>query len=695
MSDLDRLLAPSSIALVGASGDPDKLAGRPYRYLVEHGYPGEIYLVNPHRDDIDGQPCYDSVMDLPTAPDMAMVLVPAEATPSIITECGEAGIAHAIVIASGFAEVDASGEALEDRLVTAAREADVRLLGPNSEGLLNVPADTAASFSSICRRDELHPGPVGFLTQSGAFGGALFQLIQDEGIGASSWVSTGNEADIDSLELLEHLVEDDQTQTVSMYVESLTDGRRLLEIGRRAAETDVAIVAIHAGTSTRGRQATASHTASVASDRAVYEAVFTQAGVTRVGSVDEFVDTVTAFTRVPASDLPAPDGGLGVVSMSGGAAALCGDTAAEVGLPLTELSAATVARIDEHIPGYGSPKNPLDVTGYAISHPSVLGTCVDAVADDASVNAVLIQFGNSGPEAVEAIMDDLIEVRTTHALPIITVFTGSIPEASVRRVLQEQGILVHEDPVRAITTCKRLYDRSCDVERLNTVSSEFGAPIDAPRAFPFDAIGEVTDRLRSYDVNVVEYRVIDEDDPDRESAAIEAAASLGYPVVVKRSPIATQHKSEEGGVALGLDSPQSVRSAVETLPVGDLLVQPHIDGIEVLVGIAIDDDFGPIMTVGPGGVLVELFETFARRALPVDEAMAREMIAETPLDRLLDGYRGTRGNLDELARFIAAASTAYLEHDLDTLEFNPVIVTEDEAVAVDLLIEPSSPATPR
>ena len=686
MSRLDRLLTPESIALIGASGDETKLSGRPHRYLRKHGYTGECYFVNPNRDRIDGERCYDSVTELPTVPDLAMVLVSASVTPAVVAECGAAGIPYAIIIASGFGEVDTEGAELEEHLAKVATEGGVRLLGPNSEGLLNLHAMIAATFSSICKREALRPGPVGFISQSGAFGGAMFQLIQDEGIGASSWISTGNETDIDSLELLDALIADAHTETVAMYIEALEDGHRLFDLQRHAIESGVTVVAIHVGTSERGRQATASHTGNVASDRDIYDALLRQAGVMSVRSVDAFVDTVKAVTQLPSGSLPNPTGGLGIVSMSGGAAALCADTAEDVGLPLATLDASTEATIESHIPDYGSAKNPLDVTGYAIGNPRVFGTCIDALADDPSINALLIQFGNSGHEVIETVMDDIVQVNQSHTYPVMTVFTGSRPEPAIIEALESVGILVYEDPVRAIETCKRLFDRAVAIDRLGRTRPRDG-PGDAKSApFPMTDLTEAIDRLAAYGVNFVETRVIDRHE-DSTTAAIDAAEELGYPVVVKASPLAVTHKTEAGGVHTGIDSASALRDALDMIDVDPLVIQRQPSGIEALVGIAVDDDFGPVMTIGPGGVYVELFESFAHRALPIDAALAEEMITETPLDRLLRGFRGSKGDVSALTAFAEAASEVYLDHELTTLEFNPVIVTEDEAVAVDLLIE--------
>lgn len=685
---MDRLFAPASIALVGASADPEKLSGRPYRYLRKHGYEGEIHLVNPKHDTIDGQPCYDAVTDVPGEVDLAMALVPARLTPQVVTECGAADVPYVLVIASGFSETD-DGETLEAELLTAAREAGVRLVGPNSEGLVNVPDKVGASFSSILKRESLVPGGLSFVTQSGAFGGALFQLTQDRGVGGNTWLSTGNEADLTTVDFLRYLVDDPDTDVVVSYVESLTRGDELLDVGRRAAETDTDLVAIRVGESPEGRQAAASHTGSIASDDAVYAAVFEQAGITSVWGVDEYVDTVTALSTVPSSAYPDVDAaagrGIGVLSVSGGAAVLIADTCHRVGLPLATFDEATVAAIDAEIPAYGSATNPVDVTGGIISQPELFERCMRSVATDDAVEGVVLQFGNSGGETIETCTAELLDIQAAVDRPIAVVFTGGQPAPSTADELREAGLLLFEDPVRAVRTLKVLADRRAARERAVTIPDrvDFSTRRPLPGAGSWDAVTGALD-----DVGLAFARTVAVESAD---AAVAAAEQVGYPVVAKLNPLAVDHKSEVGGVRVGLDGAPAVREAYNALAAltddGEVLVQEQVEGVEVVVGVVADPDFGHVMLVGPGGVFVELFDDFAYRALPVTETMAREMVTETVLGELLGGYRDAPpGDVDALVSLLVAVSDAYGTFDLAELECNPVVVTPDVAVAVDLLV---------
>lgn len=688
-ADLTTLFAPDSIAIVGASADPEKLAGRPDRFLRKFGYDGELHLVNPNRTEIDGRPCRDSVRDCPPV-DVALVLVPAAAVESVVDDCGAADVPFAVVVASGFAETDETGAERQRAVARAAREGGVRLVGPNSEGFLTL-ADppVAATFSSICKREALLPGAVGFVSQSGAFGGAVFQLTQRLGVGARAWITTGNEADVDALELLAHYVEDPAVDVVATYLESVTDGRRLLAAGTRAAETDTHIVAMRVGASAAGESATASHTGSIATDDAVYDALLAQAGATRVRSVDAFADALAAFSRLPASSEPVDGEGLGVVSISGGAAALIADACDRTDLSLATLDADARTAIEAEIPPYGSPTNPVDVTGAAISDPAVFGRCLDAVAGDPSVGSLLLQFGNSGAETIEVCLDAVRSTRADHDLPVAAVFTGSDPAPETATLLHDADVWTFGDPVRAVETLAAVHDAAGRRRRLAGRDRGWELPAD-PDPFPQTDWAAATDRLREAGVAVAAGDLVASAD-----AAAMAAARFDGPVVLKLDPLATAHKTDIGGVRTDLRDEAAVRAAYDDLAgLGDsrVLVQETVAGVELVVGVVVDDDFGPVMLVGPGGTSVELFDdAFAYRALPVTEADAREMLAESAAGRLLTGRRGAPApDRDAVVATLVAVADVATAHGVAELELNPLVATPDGAVAVDLLVEDSS-----
>lgn len=674
-ASLEKLFAPQSVALVGASGDPNKLSGRPHRYMERLGYEGELYLVNPKRETIDGHICYDSLDDLPGPVDLALVLVPADVSPSVIRDCGANDVPFALVIASGFSEAGEAGSGDESELLRAAEEGDVNLVGPNSEGLVNVGEKLGASFSSILKRDDLTAGDVAIVSQSGAFGGALFQVLQDEGEGVGIWLSTGNDADLTTLDYLSYLVDDPGTDVVVTYVESFDRGEGVLELGRRAAETDTDLVVINAGSSDRGQEAAASHTGSVASSHDVYDSVLRAAGAARTSGVEDTLDAVRALRTVPRSRRATEDERLGVLSVSGGAAVLVADAADRVGLPLATFTESTRETVGEHIPAYGSETNPVDVTGAVIGDPAVFAGCVRAVAADAEVGPVLLQFGNSGDETIEACKEDLLAIPGDLDCPVAAVFTGAQPDQDTVRELAESGVLVFRDPVRAVEALALLRETAP-----RTVDRE---PASVRGISPTDDVGEILVALRDAGVDVADTVRVDDADE-----AVAAAEQLGYPVVAKLDPAVVKHKTEHDGVRVGLEDAEAVRSAYRYLAnVGPVIVQDQATGVEVNVGFIEDSDVGPVLSVGPGGEFVELLDEQAYRPLPLDRETALDALAETRLDDLLDGFRGAPAvDRAVLADLLVVASDCFLASDVDALELNPVVATPERAIAVDVLV---------
>ena len=673
--DLGKLFAPDSVALVGASADPSKLSGRPHRYMKQLGYEGELYLVNPKREEIDGHTCYDSLDDVPGPVDLAMVLVPASVAPAVVRDCGANDVPFALVIASGFSEAGDAGTGDEAALLEAAEEGDVRLVGPNSEGLVNVGEHLGASFSSILKRDDLTDGDVAIVSQSGAFGGALFQVLQEEGEGVGVWLSTGNDGDLTTMEYLSYLVEDPGTDVIVTYVESFDRGHDVLDLGRRAAATDTDLVVINAGSSDQGQDAAASHTGSVASSHDVYDAVLRAAGAVRTNGVDDTLDAVRALRTVPRSRRPADGDGLGVLSVSGGAAVLVADAADRVNLPLASFTETTRRSVGEHIPAYGSETNPVDVTGAVIGDPAVFADCVRTVAEDVGVGPVLLQFGNSGDETIEACKDDLLSIPTDCGCPVAAVFTGSQPDPDTIQELAAAGVLVFRDPVRAVETLAVLREtspRSVDRD-----------PAAVPGVSADDQVEDVLESLREAGVDVAETVAVDARDE-----AVAAADRLGYPVVAKLDPSAVKHKTERDGVRVGLADAEAVRDAyAELAAVGPVVLQEQATGVEVNVGCIRDPDVGPMLSVGPGGEFVELLDEQAYRPLPLDRETALDALAATRLDDLLDGFRGApAADREALADLLVAASDCFLASDADALELNPVVATPDRAVAVDVLV---------
>lgn len=730
---LDRLFDPDSVAVVGASTDSDTITGRPQRFLDRHGFDGDVYPVNPNHDAIDGLPCYDSVLDVPGPVDVAMVLVPASVVPSVLAECGEKGVEFAVVASSGFGEVGDEGRRRESRLRELAADAGVRVLGPNCQGVLNLHERLTLSFSSMLDRDGLLAGPLGFVTQSGAFGGAIFQMTQDMGIGTKYWASTGNEVDVDAVEVIDHLVGNPDVEVVVAYVESLKRGEAFARVARDALAAGTPILALKVGRSERGDRAATSHTGKMTGDYGVYRAIFDEYGVLSLDSIGAFRDAVDVFVTVADADVPSGEGNVGVITASGGAGVLIADACAAEGVVMADLADGTRAEIASIIPPYGSTINPVDVTGNTISSPDLFTDCIDVVLDDPGVESVILQFGNSGDEMGAAYRKEIEAVAAAHDKLVVAVFTGGRPPADVLDAYRDAGIPTFEDPVRAVRAIALLSrfaaaradhagrepdgsdrigdDRDRDRDRNQDQDQDRDRDRDPARTAtrggrerrPVPAI-ETWDDVRAltaeFDVPVARGRLAA--DPD---AAVAVAEDLGYPVVVKAAAGDLDHRTDVGAVRTDLHTPDAVRAAFDSVVAavrehaGDgrddadgatrgVLVQEQCDdGVETIVGVLPNTDFGPVMMFGAGGVHAETLRDVSYRSLPLTRRTAADLVDATDVGRVLRSGRDRAYDVDALVDLLLGTAALYEAHDgIAELEMNPVVVGPDGATAVDFLL---------
>jgi acetyltransferase len=694
----DRLFDPDTVAVVGASTDPDTINGRPQYFLEKHGFDGSVYPVNPNHDEIRGATCYDSVVEAPEQIDVAVLLVPAAVVPSVLEECGESGVPFALISASGFGEVNDDGERLQARIRDIADRHDIRLLGPNCQGTLNLSERVTLSFSSMLKRESLQSGPLGFVTQSGAFGGAVFQMTQDMGIGTKYWASTGNEADVDAVELVEYMLEDPEVEAIVAYIESLKRGEEFVRVARRALEREVPILMMKVGQSERGERAASSHTGKMAGDDAIYRSIFEENGVLALDGIEVFKDAVSTLTTVPNARYPSGEGDVAVVTASGGAGVLIADACEREGVSLATLSEETREAVEDIIPPYGSMINPVDVTGNTISHPDIFRNCISIILADPNVDSVILQFGNSGDEMGAQYREYIADVAAEYGKLVISVFTGGRPPADVLATYRDAGVPTFEDPVRAVRSValvsrfKRALlahaERDDPVRRRTAEASRKTLPAT-------DIWEDVQSFAEEFGIPLARGRLAENAD-----RAVAVADDLGYPVVLKGAASGLQHKTEAGAVRTDLHTPAEVRTAFgdvvasirdydDGVTVRGAVVQEQVeDGIETIVGILSDTDFGPVMLFGAGGIYTEAFEDVAYRSLPVTRQTARELVDATDIGSVLGGYRGREYDVDDLVDHMIRTGELYEAHDgIRELEMNPVMVDADGATAVDFLIE--------
>jgi acyl-CoA synthetase (NDP forming) len=707
---LERLFRPRSIAILGASADPAKITGRPLRFLLDKGYAGRIFPVNPKYGTLAGLVCYRSLADVPEPPDLVIVAVPAPGVPQAIAQCAARGAGAAVVFSSGFGEMGEEGRRLERELVAAAKRGGVRLCGPNTLGFMNSHDRVMATFSQAGDGDT-PPGPVAFVTQSGAFGTALFALARQRGLAFGYFVNSGNEADLGFGDLLEWVVADDRVRVVAGYIEGLRDGQRLLEVADRALDLGKPIAIAKVGRSAAGARAAASHTGSLAGSDRVYSDVFRQHGIVRVGNEESLLDLAAAFSLCPS-----PAGRrLGLVTQSGGAGVLMADRAEELGLAVPELSAATQARLREVVPAFGGVKNPVDITAQFIGDPGLLRAALEIVLGDSAIDAAIFYFGLMDRFA-DQVVDNLRAVHAGTPKPLIVAWVAA-PEAGLR-ALRDAGICVLPTATRAVDAMHGLvrFAEGCarrKAERASVVGqapgatlraepraglprpASQGAPasaealraaVDSARADGRRALGsiEAFDLLAGYGIAAPRVRLA----TTAEEAAA-AVAALGTACALKLESPDIVHKSEVDGVRLGVATPEAARAAfVEILTAarprapgarirGVLVQEMAPAGTEAVLGVRRDPQFGPLVMVGLGGIFIEVLEDVAFAAAPVTRAAAEVMIGSLRGARVLEGVRGRPpGDLPALIEAVLGMSRLAIDGAgfIEEMDVNPLLV---------------------
>jgi acyl-CoA synthetase (NDP forming) len=693
MKTLSRLLQPASIALVGASPDAGKLAARPLSYLQRYGYRGRIHPVNPKHAQIDGVPCCASIGDLPRDIDLALILLPAPGVAQALEECARQGVAHAISIAGGFAEAGAAGE--QDKLTAICRHHGIRLVGPNCVGLLHPAHGVTATFSSELKNAMPRPGKVALLTQSGALGNALLQSFNDIGLGLAYWVSTGNEADIGVLDLVEHAVADDQVELIALYVEGFKQGSRLLELARRARAAGKAIVVLRAGRSQQGRAAAVSHTGKLAGAWKVWRDVAQQAGLISVASLDDMLDVIAAFDLYghPSRDAAA---GLGVLTISGGLGVLISDAASDVGVSVPPFAATTQEALRSVLPAQMTVANPVDTALF--TNEKGYAHCAQAVLHDEHVGTLLLVLTRLAHD-YQALMPWLArlggEARAMGKQLAVSYLSSSdtLP-APDRRVLVQAGVLVLPTAERVVMALGR---RAIATRVLPEAESAAHARPASHSSAEFVARAQVP---------TVPEVVVTEC-----AAARTFAERVGYPVVLKVVSPDIAHKTEVGGVALALadalalerawgQMQQSVATRAPDARVTGYSVQPMLrDGFELIVGCSTDPELGAVLMVGAGGIWAEVLDDVRFLALPASRAEIADALAQLRIAPILHGARGQSAlDLDAAVTAIHAVAAQFLVDDwIAEVDLNPLLVRPlgKGAVALDLLVVPHAQPHPQ
>lgn len=681
---------PRRIALVGAS-DRSAWSRMTFSRFAAYGHQGELFAVNRTGAPAHGLPGFTRIGDIPGGVDLAYIYVPAEAVAGAVREAGAAGVRHAVVLSSGFAEAGEAGAALQAELAGAAEDAGVLLLGPNSLGFANIAARCACT--SIPTRLPVLAGRLAVVSQSGALANEFAKFAHTQGIGLSFIGATGNEAQLGVADMLDYLVDDPSTGAVAVYVEAIHDPARFAAAAERARCAAKPVVVLKVGRSATAAAVAQAHTGSLVGDDKVFDAMLRHHGVTRTSSIEELILTADLLGKVGPIDPPR----IGMASISGGACGLWADLAELHGLAMPPFAETTQAALRGVLPDFAATLNPLDVTGMAVQDPTLWARTIPLLAADPGLGLVVTaSVAPNTPAELAALRAGLEAVaqgyRAAGCKPVLC--NLSLQEASglQRDVLTEVGIeAVLPDldfGVRALAHLQRWSER---------LLAPASAPLPRPATSAARPRGEreTLAHLAAHGVPVV---------PAILAAAPEAAARaaerLGGRLALKVASPDIAHKTEAGGVRLGVEGPQAAREAFAAIlscvrahapdaQIEGVLVQPMREaGVELIVGVARDPEWGPAIVVGLGGLFTEALQDSQTRLLPIDAAEARRMLGELKGARLLQGFRGAPpADLDRLCAAIVAVGEAALAlgPDLAALEVNPLWVRGEAVECLDAL----------
>lgn len=689
MSSIQYFFRPAGVALIGASSNPMKLSYGVLENMTRYGYEGKVYPVNPKSSEILGLPCFPDISAVPDPVELAVLMIPAPYVADTLEACGKRGLKAVTIISGGFKEVGKEGAALEQKCVQIARTYGMRLIGPNCVGTMDLYSGLNTTFI----RGMPEKGHIGFISQSGAVCGAVVDWVMDKGVGFSHFVSMGNEADVDETDLIEFLMDEPNVRVIATYVEAIRDGEKFRRVAERVAR-EKPIVMLKAGRSEAGERAVSSHTGSLAGTYTAYQTAFKQAGVIEATSAQELFDIAVALASQP---LPAGKR-TAIVTNAGGPAALASDSLSQFGFQLVDLEQKTKDDLRKRLNPSAQVENPIDMLGGAT--PEEYALALNACIADKNIDVVIpINVPTSLVNPVEiasAFADAADETEKT----VIACLMGevSIPEA--RRLLHARNVPIYTFPeqIGKVVGAMDWYRTWLET------AQEPEAPLAGIRKHEADAIFELGANERFWGESAVRPLLAAYGIPlvagkpaaDREEAVC-VAEEMGYPIVMKIISPDILHKSDAGAIRLNLKTTADVKAAFEQVMKsskeyrkdarieGVLIEQMAPKGIETIVGMRKDPQFGPLIMFGLGGIYVELFTDIAFRLAPLNEMDARAMIRETRAGKLLSGLRGQApADVDAVVSVILRLAKLATDFPgISEIEINPLVVLEKGALALD------------
>jgi len=680
--NLDSFFNPKSIAVVGASRHKGKVGYEIISNLLKAGYEGKIFPVNPNAETIENLPCFPDLESIGEIPELVVIIVPAKIVPDVMRQCAKVGAKSVIIITAGFKEVGEEGRELEQQVVQIAKQAGIRVIGPNCLGVIAPANKLNASFGG----DLPAPGSIGYLSQSGALLTAVLDIANASNVGFSKLVSFGNKADIDELDIIKALGSDSQTRVIAGYLESISDGNTFVREAEQISHQKP-ILLMKAGGTSAGAKAASSHTGSLAGSEIAYEAAFARAGIVRCGSIKTQIDYAQAFATQP---LPKGDRVV-VITNAGGAGIMAADAIEREGLKFASLSEKTIEKLRGSLPPAANLYNPVDVLGDALADRYEFA--INTVIEDDNVDIILVLLTPQAMTESAATAEVVVKTaRQRGTKPILACFLGAGKVAEAVRILQRGGIPQYDSPESAVNTIKAMTDYVRWCSRPKRVVKLF--PVNRRKV---EAIIErhLRQGIREIPENeskeILEaYGFVTPKGAIATSAeqAVNIARQIGYPVVLKIWSPDIIHKSDVDGVQLGLRNDKEVRDAFDLMMyripkkvpdariIGVLVQQMCSGGKEVILGVKRDPHFGPLMMFGMGGTMVEVLRDVSFYLAPLTADEAKQMLMSTKTYKMLEGVRGEEAvNIDGLAEGLQRLSQLVTEFpEIQEMDINPYIV---------------------
>jgi len=661
VKQLDAMLKPKSVAVIGASTSPDKMGHEILKNILDGGFKGPVYPINPKADTIIDLPCYKSIKEIEEAPDLAVIIIPARFVPQAVQECGEAGVKGAVIITGGFAEAGDEGEELQHQVVEAANKFGVRIIGPNCQGVNNPHHPLCASWPLLT-----YTGKVALISQSGTVGAAMMDWFSEEKLGASSFVSMGNRADVDEADLIAYFNQDPNTEVIAAYIEGIKRPELFIQAVEQLQKP---LVVLKSGRTPKGKVAAESHTKALAGADAIYEALFSKYGICRAYTAEEFYDYAKALAY-----LKPPEGNrILFITTSGGAAILAIDQAEQEGLNVSPLPAEAVEAITPLIPAHAIKANPVDLTGDATAQ--MFEDVMEVTRKYYDTFGVI--FGDP--------VEDASRVVTPDGNELIIFYGGADVERHESELMHLKGIPVFPTPERGIKALTRVLESK-------TLDAPQKPTLTVPAAGRQLPLHEAFTRIDKQGLPCAAFGLA-----ESQANAVKIAREQGFPVALKISSPDILHKSDVGGVQLNLDSDSAIERAYDELlsavknnnpqaqVEGVLVSKMASPGLEVIVGMNRDPQFGPVILFGLGGIMVEIFQDVSLRLLPLTQKDALAMIREIKGYGLISGYRGQPA-VDEQALadcLMAVARIAEGSPEIIEIDLNPVFAYPDGILVAD------------